>query len=172
MPDLSTLLSLLPDFSGWWQAVQAFAGDNLAWILVALLFAGWVLHILIIKSLVKLVFGTIWWGIKRLAYWLGYYTWKWAKKLGRVFKRVGSTAGRGVKTTGRRGKTAFKHHPWWGVGLLIVGLMFLQAVIPYNYPGRQDIDVLLSWLLGFYFFIMAFVRFMSYALHRRTGHRG
>lgn len=180
MPDLSVLLAYLPDFGAWWRALQTFAGDNLPWVLLGLTVVGWLLTGLIVKWSVKLVFGVIWSGVKFIVYWaflwpltrIGYGVWVVFKWLGRLFGRGAKASGRGVKALGRKGKTGFKHHPWWGVGLLLVGAMFLQAAVPYNYPGRQDVDVLLWWLTGFYFFIMAFVRFMSYALHRRTGRRG
>jgi hypothetical protein len=147
--------------------VLAFVGDNLPWILLTLALIGWLMTWLIMKWSARLVFGTIWWGIKQLAYWLIWYGfWATLKWLGRLFVRGVKASGRGAKAMGSKGKNAFKHHPWWGVGLLIVGLIFLQAVIPYNYPGRQDVDVLLPWLLGFYFFVMAFVRFIMYALRR------
>ena len=175
MPDLSMLLIYLPDFSGWWQALLVFAEGNLQWIIIVALALGWLMTFLVMKWSAGLVFSTIWWGVKQLAYWfiwwplsrIWYGFWATLKWLGRLFVRGVKASGRGVKAVGRKGKTSFKHHPWWGVGLLIVGLMFLQAVIPYNYPGRQDIDVLLPWLLGLYFFVIAFVRFVAYILLRR-----
>ena len=172
MPDLSVLLAYLPDFGAWWRALQTFAGDNLPWVLVGLVAIGWILHVLLLKSLLKIVFGAIGYGIKSILYWVTHVFWAVLKWVGRLFGRGAKAGGRGAKAVGRRGKGAFKHHPWWGGGLLLVGAMFLQAAVPYNYPGRQNVDVLLWWLTGFYFFIMAFVRFMSYALRRQTGRRG
>ena len=70
MSDVSMLLSYLPDFSAWWQNFLLFAGNNLQLIIIGVLALGWLLHVLIIKWSLKIVFGTMWWGIKRLAYWL------------------------------------------------------------------------------------------------------
>ncbi len=181
MPDLSTLLAYLPDFSSWWQSLVAFAGGNLSWVLVALLMVGWILHILIIKSLVKLVFGTVWWGIKQLAYWLiwwplswiGYGIWAVLKWLGSLFGRGVKASGRGVKAVGRKGKNAFKHHPWYGLGGILVGIMVLHAYLPIQYSERGVVNTMLQSLLTLYIVGWAFILMYRKMFNRpRTGHRG
>ena len=181
MPDLSMLLAYLPDFSVLIGSLWKFLVDN------ALLLsnAGWFLAAvvtgLIIKYSVKLVFGTIWWGIKFILYWaflwplsrIGYGVWVVFKWLGRLFGRGAKASGRGVKAVGRKGKTSFKHHPWWGIGILIVGAMFLHAYLPVQYSERGAMNTILQSLFILYIIVAAFVLMLRKMFNRRrTVHRG
>ncbi len=172
MPDLSVLLAYLPDFLSWWRALQTFAGDNLPWVLVGLVAIGWILHVLLLKSLLKIVFGAIGYGIKSILYWVTHVFWAVLKWLGRLFGRGAKASGRGVKAVGRRGKTSFKHHPWWGIGLLIVGAMLAHAYAP-NYSERGAVNTTLQSLLTLYIIVAAFVLMLRKMFNRRrTVHRG
>ena len=172
MPDLSMLLHNLPDFGAWWRALQTFAGDNLPWVLVGLVAIGWILHVLLLKSLLKIVFGAIGYGIKSILYWVTHVFWAVLKWLGRLFGRGAKASGRGVKAVGRRGKTSFKHHPWWGIGILIVGAMLAHAYAP-NYSERGAVNTTLQSLLILYIIVAAFILMLRRGFNRRrTGHRG
>ncbi len=173
MPDLSVLLAYLPDFGAWWRALQTFAGDNLPWVLLGLVAIGWILHVLLLKSLLKIVFGAIGYGIKSILYWVTHVFWAVLKWVGRLFGRGAKASGRGVKAIGRKGKTSFKHHPWWGLGILIVGAMLAHAYVPVNYSERGAVNTMLQSLLTLYIIVAAFVLMLRKMFNRRrVQHRG
>ena len=180
MPDLSMLLHNLPDFSALLGRLWEFVRDQA----VTLSLMGWFLTTvvmgLIIKYSIKLVFGVIWSGVKFIVYWaflwpltrIGYGVWVVFKWLGRLFGRGAKASGRGVKAVGRRGKTSFKHHPWWGIGLLIVGAMLAHAYAP-NYSERGAVNTTLQSLLTLYIIVAAFFLMLRKMFNRRrTVHRG
>lgn len=147
-------------------SMVAFMGDNLPWILLALALLGWLMTWLIMKWSARLVFSTIWRGIKYAAGGIWSVITRTIASIKPFLKKIWLWLWGAGKTIAHKGIFVFVHHPWWAVGGTLVGAIFLQGLIPYNYPGRQDVDVLLPWLLGFYFFVMAFVRFIMYALRR------